>query len=490
LQQSVGKWMGIIDQEEGGPNRAPKFPLPNNYQFLMRWAVLANQKHVLDHVHLTLKKMAFGGIYDQVGGGFSRYSTDVWWKVPHFEKMLYDNGQLLSLYAEAFLQNGDADYKQVCMNTANFIQRELTAEQGYFFSALDADSEGVEGKFYVWTIAELKNVLNEKEFRIACSYYNINEFGYWEHENYILIRREENRIVCEILEIQEEELDSHIQTINNKLLSTRSERIRPGLDDKLLCSWNAMCIRGLADLSIALDDSAYYEQAKKAAIFLLQELKDSNGRLWHTWKNGKASVPGFLEDYAFLIDALIGLYQASFESQWLFEGRDLLYTVLDDFERSESGLFYFTSSQHGVWVARQLETSDNVQPASNSMMARNLNTLGMYLEKPEWIQQSDKMLRTVRDELMNYGAGYSNWAMLALERVSDFKTLVICGDGALIAARKLQQTQRPNLLIAASENENLLPLFEGRTQVDRLTYYVCRGSHCEAPVYELEDLRI
>jgi uncharacterized protein YyaL (SSP411 family) len=490
LQQSVGKWMGIIDQEEGGPNRAPKFPLPNNYQFLMRWAVLANQKHVLDHVHLTLKKMAFGGIYDQVGGGFSRYSTDVWWKVPHFEKMLYDNGQLLSLYAEAFLQNGDADYKQVCINTADFIQRELTAEQGYFFSALDADSEGVEGKFYVWTIAELKNILNEKEFRIACSYYNINEFGYWEHENYILIRREENRIVCEILEIHEEELDSNINSINSKLLNARSERIRPGLDDKLLCSWNAMCIRGLADLSIALDDFEYYEQAKKAALFILKELKDFNGRLWHTWKNGKASVPGFLEDYAFLIDALIGLYQASFESQWLFEARDLLYTVFDDFERSESGLFYFTSSQHGVWVARQLETSDNVQPASNSMMARNLNTLGIFLEKSEWILQCDKMLRNVREELINYGAGYSNWAMLALERVSDFKTLVICGPGAKDAARELQKSHRPDLIMAASENENLLPLFEGRTTVNQLTYFVCRGSHCEAPVYDESKLKI
>jgi hypothetical protein len=482
--------MGIIDQEEGGPNRAPKFPLPNNYQFLMRWAVLANQKHVLDHVHLTLKKMAFGGIYDQVGGGFSRYSTDVWWKVPHFEKMLYDNGQLLSLYSEAFLQNGDADYKQVCINTANFIKRELTAQQGYFFSALDADSEGVEGKFYVWTIAELKNILSEEEFRIACAYYNINEFGYWEHDNYILIRREENRIVCEILEIHEEELDSHIQTINNKLLSARSERIRPGLDDKFLCSWNAMTIRGLADLSIALDDFEYYEQAKKASLFLLKELKDSNGRLWHTWKNGKASVPGFLEDYAFLINAMIGLYQASFESQWLFEARDLLYTVFDDFELSESGLFYFTSSQHGVWVARQLETSDNVQPASNSMMARNLNTLGIFLEKSEWILQCDKMLRTVRDELMNYGAGYSNWAMLALERVSDFKTLVICGPGAKDAARELQKSHRPDLIIAASENENLLPLFEGRAIANQLTYFVCRGSHCEAPVYDESKLKI
>lgn len=490
LQQSVGKWMGIIDQEEGGPNRAPKFPLPNNYQFLLRWAVLANQKHVLDHVHLTLKKMAFGGIYDQVGGGFSRYSTDVWWKVPHFEKMLYDNGQLLSLYAEAFLQNGDGDYKQVCINTANFIQRELTADQGYFFSALDADSEGVEGKFYVWTIAELKNILTEEEFRIVCSYYNINEFGYWEHENHILIRRDENRIVCEILEIQEENLDSHIQTINLKLLDARSERIRPGLDDKLLCSWNAMTISGLADLSIALGDSDYYERAKKAAIFLLQELKDSSGRLWHTWKNDTASVPGFLEDYAFLIDALIKLYQASFEPHWLFEARDLLFTVFDDFERSESGLFYFTSSQHGVWVARQLETSDNVQPASNSMMAKNLNILGTYLEQSEWILQSDKMLRTVREELMNYGAGYSNWAILALEHVSDFKTLVICGPGAIAAARKLQQTHRPDLIIAATENENLVPLFEGRTTVNQLTYFLCRGSHCEASVHDLSELRI
>jgi uncharacterized protein YyaL (SSP411 family) len=251
-----------------------------------------------------------------------------------------------------------------------------------------------------------------------------------------------------------------------------------------------MCIRGLADLSIALDDFEYYEQAKKAALFILKELKDFNGRLWHTWKNGKASVPGFLEDYAFLIDALIGLYQASFESQWLFEARDLLYTVFDDFERSESGLFYFTSSQHGVWVARQLETSDNVQPASNSMMARNLNTLGIFLEKSEWILQCDKMLRNVREELINYGAGYSNWAMLALERVSDFKTLVICGPGAKDAARELQKSHRPDLIMAASENENLLPLFEGRTTVNQLTYFVCRGSHCEAPVYDESKLKI
>ncbi len=490
VQQSVGKWLGMIDQEEGGPNRAPKFPLPNNYQFLLRWAVLGQHDHVLDHVHLTLKKMAFGGIYDQVGGGFARYSTDVWWKVPHFEKMLYDNGQLLSLYAEGYAQFADPDFAHVCRQTASFIARELTAEAGYFYAALDADSEGVEGKFYTWTLEELKALLLEEEFRVAEVYYNLNAFGFWEHDQYILIRRDEDRIVAEVLELEIGALQKHVESINRKLLKVRESRIRPGLDDKLLTSWNAMMIRGLADASRVLNDAAMLEQAVKAAGFILRELKDAQGRLWHTWKAGKASVPGFLEDYAFLIDALIGLYEATFDDHWLMEARDLMYTSLGDFERSESGLFYFTSMQHGVWVAKQLETSDNVQPASNSMMARNLYTLGVYFGKAEWMQQTESMIRTVREEFLNYGPGYSNWGILALEQVMDFKELVISGPGALAMAKEIRRKYRPGLLIAASERMTLLPLFEGRVPTEKLTYYLCRGTVCDAPVFSLEDVRL
>ncbi|MEX1188833.1 MAG: thioredoxin domain-containing protein [Bacteroidia bacterium] len=482
LRESVNKWMGISDHEEGGPNRAPKFPLPNNYQFLLRYGHLINQNHVLAYAHLTLKKMAFGGIYDQIGGGFARYSTDPYWKVPHFEKMLYDNGQLMSLYAEAYLHRADEDYKRVCFQTAEFISRELTGNEGYFFSALDADSEGEEGKFYVWQLSELEACLNENELKIAKEYYSINTFGLWEKENFILLRRDENTLVAERLEISDEDLKKAIYKIESKLLLEREKRIRPGLDDKMLCSWNSMMIKGLADSSRVFEHKGMHIQAIKATEFILHNLKNDQGKLYHSWKNGKATISGFLEDYAFFIDALISLYESDYNERWLLEARELTFTVLDDFEKSESGLFYFTSNQSEVWVARQLETSDNVQPASNSVMARNLNKLGIYFGKEEWIMQSKKMLKTVREELINYGPGYSNWAMLVLEQTEEFKELVITGAGAIEKAKELRKIYKPDVLIAATEKDSKIPLFEGRTASKDLTFYLCRGNQCEAPV--------
>lgn len=481
LSESVNKWLGITDQEEGGPNRAPKFPLPNNYVFLLRYAHLLRQNHVLAYTHLTLKKMAFGGIYDQIGGGFARYSTDIFWKVPHFEKMLYDNGQLMSLYAEGYWNNQDKDYKQICIQTGEFIERELSSEKGYFFSALDADSEGIEGKFYVWKKSELQAVLSDIEYKIAEVYYSVNLFGFWEDENYILMRREENQIVAEILNIDEIELVKQVQIINSKLLINRSRRIRPGLDDKLITSWNAMMIRGLADAARVFDNSKMLNQAIKAVSFIQQNLQDDKGRLWHSWKNGKASIHGFLEDYAFLIDAYIGLYEATYEETWLLEARSLLFTVLDDFGKTSHGLFYFTSNLESEWVTRQLETSDNVQPASNSVMARNLYKLGIYFSKPDWINQTELMLKTIKEELLNYGAGYSNWATLVLEKNADNQELVIYGEGSILEAKRLRKHYKPNLVIAASEGKSQLPIFQGRMVDSKLTYYLCRGNSCDAP---------
>jgi hypothetical protein len=486
LSESVNKWMGITDQEEGGPNRAPKFPLPNNYVFLLRYAHLMEQNHVLAYTHLTLKKMAFGGIYDQIGGGFARYSTDMLWKVPHFEKMLYDNGQLMSLYTEGYWNNQDEDYKQICYQTAEFIERELTSEKGYFFSALDADSEGIEGKFYVWTKAELLSILSETEFKLVEVYYSVNPFGFWEDENYILMRREDNAIVAEILDIKEEELVKQIETINSKLLINRADRIRPGLDDKLITSWNAMMIRGLADAARVFDNTKMLNQAIKAALFIQHNLQDNECRLRHTWKNEKASIHGFLEDYAFLIDAYIGLYEATYDEIWLLEARNLLFTVLDDFSRTSNGLFYFTSNLEPEWVTRQLETSDNVQPASNSMMARNLNKLGIYFSMPDWINQTELMLNTIKEELINYGAGYSNWASLVLEKHADNQELVITGEGAISEAKRLRKQYKPNVIFAASEGKSHLPIFNGRIVNSELTYYLCRGNSCDAPKYSFD----
>lgn len=485
LHKSVNNWLEIVDQEEGGPNRAPKFPLPNNYQFLLKYSEVYDRKHVMAYTHLTLKKMAFGGIFDQIGGGFARYSTDIFWKAPHFEKMLYDNGQLLSLYAEAYLQRDDEDYRNVCIKTVNFLKNELRHEKGYFFSALDADSEGVEGKFYVWSKKELQEVLTDEEYKVAEVYYSINKFGLWEDDNYILLRREEDEVVAEILNISITSLNNTVNKIDAKLLEKRNSRIRPGLDDKMLCSWNAMMIRGLSDAGKVFEDEEMIQLAKQAAAFILLNLKDETGKIQHSYKNGKSSIDGFLEDYAFLIDALIALFETTYDEKWLIEARELMFTTLSDFDKSESGLFNFTSNLTKTWVARQIETSDNVQPASNSMMARNLYKLGLYFGRSEWMNQSRNMIKTVRDEFIKYGPGYSNWGMLAIEQSENYNELVIVGKGAFEQAKRLSKSYKPNYLIVASESKkSSIEIFKDRYKEGETLYYLCKGNACERPSTE------
>jgi uncharacterized protein YyaL (SSP411 family) len=482
LHATVERWMQISDHEEGGPNRAPKFPLPNNYQFLLRYAHLYNKSEVMKYVNLTLEKMAYGGIYDQIGGGFARYSTDGYWKVPHFEKMLYDNAQLMSLYAEAWHLHKNEDYKQVCEQTFEFLKRELMSPEGYFFSALDADSEGEEGKFYVWKKDEIKSILTNEEYSLAEFYFNINKNGYWEDDNYILLRILNNDEIAIKAGITKSELKNQIKIIENKLLSARSKRIRPGLDDKMLVSWNAMMIRGLADAARIFEHEEMYACARKCIQFILRECRDEHGRLYHTWKDGKASIPAFLEDYAFLIDALLGLYAYSYDEEYLLTARELLFNALGDFGKTETGFMYFTSEHTAEWVSRQIETSDNVQPASNSVMAKNLHVLGQFFGKPEWIQQAEKMLKCLRKDMIEYGAGYSNWGMLALEKIANPMELVISGKGAKQEAVRLRKSYQPAVLMAAVEDRSGIALFEGRAPGEDVQYYICRGSSCDAPV--------
>ena len=488
LLESLDKWFSSVDKVEGGPDKAPKFPLPNNYQFLLRAGVLTKNEPLLEHVHLTLLKMAYGGIYDQLGGGFSRYSTDKFWKAPHFEKMLYDNGQLLSLYSEAYSQKPDKEYLNICKQTTEFVLRELTDQKGYFYSALDADSEGVEGKFYTWTKKELQELLSDNEYAILKEYYNLNNWGLWEHNQYILLRRETDKSIADLIKTDEIELQNQIGKIKMKLFSERSKRIRPAVDDKLLCSWNALMIRGLADCYKTFGDSFFIAPAEKAAQFLLDNLLDENGKLYHSWKNNHPSIPAFLEDYCFLIDALIGLYQATFNEQWLLSSKQLMEITLNDFTQTDSGLFYFTSENQTEWVARQLETSDNVIPASNSAMAKNLFYLGIYFGDYEWMNKAKKMLTTVKSEFTEYGAGYSNWGMLALHLIYPMKQIIISGSGSKHEMQKLRATYRPNTLEAAAEVDSDLALLAGRTGNTELTYYLCREMVCEIPVKSLEEL--
>ncbi len=493
LGLSVEQWKLRFDNGEGGPNRAPKFPLPNNYQFLLRFAHLNQDDLLMKHVELTLDKMAMGGIYDQIGGGFARYSTDMLWKVPHFEKMLYDNAQLVSLYAEAYQKHKKQLYKDVVYQTLQFVARELTASNGAFYSALDADSEGEEGKFYVWTEKELKENLGE-DFKIVADYYSINSIGHWEHGNYILLRRESEEIIAGKNKISVEELRALISKVNAQLLSVRAKKIRPGLDDKTLTSWNGMMLKGFVDAYATFGENEFLLAALKNARFIKEIQLRADGGLWHSYKNGKSTINGFLEDYAFVIDAFISLYQITFDETWLDHAKKLSEYVFLHFDDKSSGMFFFTSNEDAALIARKMELSDNVNPASNSVMAKNLFYLGHFFGNPDWIERSAQMLRQVKQELIGYGGGYSNWMMLQNHFVFPFRELVIVGKTVDKTMTDMRQDYLPNQIFAGSAGSSELPLLQNRYVEGKTLIYVCENNTCLQPEEDaavvIENLRV
>ncbi len=483
---SVEQWMTRFDNTEGGPNRAPKFPLPNNYIFLLRFAGQAKNKNLMKHVSLTLDKMAMGGIYDQAGGGFARYSTDMLWKVPHFEKMLYDNGQLVSLYSEAFQATGKTLYREVVYQTLDFIAREMTADNGAFYSALDADSEGEEGKYYVWTEIELKKILGD-DFLWFADYYSVNSIGHWEHGNHILLRRETDEVIARKYDMTTEQLHDRISKAQSLLLSIREKRIKPGLDDKTLTSWNAMMLKGYADAYNVFGEKEFLLAALKNARFIRDVQLRGDGGLFHSWKKGKSTINGFLEDYAFAIDAFLSLYQVSFDGEWLSLAKKLCEYVFIHFSDESSGMFFFTSDEDPALIARKSELSDNVCPSSNSVMAKNLFYLGHYFGKTEWIQRSERMLRQLKQEMIGYGAGYSNWMQLALHFVFPFREVAIVGNSVDKTRAEFRHHYLPNQIFAGSPGPSDLPLLQNRFVENKTLIYVCENNACELPVENVKE---
>jgi len=486
LDTTVMQWKNSFDNEMGGPNRAPKFPLPNNYEFLMHYAHQMADENILKHVRLTLDKMAGGGIYDQAGGGFARYSVDMIWKVPHFEKMLYDNGQLLSLYSKAYKLWPDSLYKRVVSQTAGWLEREMTNEQGGFYSALDADSEGEEGKFYVWQKAELETLFPE-DFDFLTDLYSISERGHWEQGNYILMRNLSDEELKKKHNLSPHALEEKIAEINNRLLTERENRIRPGLDDKALTSWNAMTISGLCHAYGAFGDEHYLALAKKSMHFILKHQKRDNGGLNHTFKDGKSTINGYLEDYCFTIEALIDLYEATFDESWLREANGLTEYAIAHFSDEETGMFYFTSDLDPPLIARKTEVNDNVVPASNSSMAKALFKLGHLNFNEAYLERSKQMLRNVSPKIPKYGPGYSNWAQLMLFELYPFYEVVITGADVHQFGRELRSQYGPDRLLLGAAEESALPLFENRFFDGKTTIFVCVNKACQLPVHTVSE---
>ncbi len=483
LAEMVGQWSVSFDNFRGGPNRAPKFPLPNNYDFLMHYAHLYKDESTMKHVDLTLEKMAFGGIYDQVGGGFARYSTDAEWKVPHFEKMLYDNAQLVSLYSHAYQRTKNGLYKQVVYQTLAWVEREMTTEEGSFYSALDADSEGEEGKFYVWTKDELKLILGT-DYDLAKAYYNVNTKGEWEG-NYILLRNESDAAIADEFEMSVPELRMKMISINEKLLSKRANRVRPGLDDKSLTAWNCMMTVGYLDAYQAFDNSTFIDVAMKNVKWFEKNQCKKDGSLYRTFKNGNSKIDGFLEDYAFAIQMYVKLYEVTFEEEYLAKAKDLIDYTNEHFENINSGMYFFSSNLNHDLVARKMELSDNVIPASNSVMANNLWSLGVYLDDTLYQNHAKQMMSNVYDKIQEYGSGYSNWGILLMKMVAPYYEIAITGDQWKEKTQQINQHYIPNKLLMGGKSGKL-PLLEGKF-LDETTIFVCVNHSCRMPVSTVEE---
>lgn len=487
LHLALSKWKESFDMEFGGNNYAPKFPMPNNYELMLHYLQFNEDPSLEKHLETTLKWMAYGGIYDQIGGGFARYSTDMEWKVPHFEKMLYDNAQLISLYANAYKKYKNPLYKKVVQETIEFLKNEMLDESGAFYSALDADSEGIEGKFYVWSLEELEMSLTEEEFLLLKAYYEINQKGEWE-ENYILLRsKSEDEVIVE-LGITKEELEKNIESLRSKLLSIRNKRIRPGLDDKSLTSWNALAIIGLLDAYEALGRDEYLKLALNTANFIIQDQMQDGGQLLHTYKAQKSTINGFLEDYAFSIEAFIKLYENTFDPKWLTVAQEMVDYTFVHFYDENSSFFFFNSDEDPQLASRKIEKNDNVIPASNSSLGKSLHKLGLLIENDRYREVSDQMLSNSLSDINRYIPYASNWAQQLLIRSKRFQEIAIVGEKATEIGSELSRSYLPNSICLGETTElNSLSLLENKWVEGKTMIYVCENKSCKLPVEKVEE---
>lgn len=491
LDRAVKKWEQNLDFTMGGSKRAPKFPIPNNFKFLMYYAFQNTDTKLINYVNTSLTKMAYGGIYDQIGGGFARYSTDAKWHIPHFEKMLYDNGQMLSLYSKTFAATKNELYKNVVYQTADFLERELLDKTGAFYSSLDADSKNEkgdleEGTYYVWTKAELKTIL-QNDFDLFSDYYNINDFGKWEADNYVLIRDESDEAIAKKHKSTVIELEKKVANWQRILLNKREKREKPRLDDKSLTSWNALTLKGYIEAYKVFNDKRFLDVALKNVHFITTKMLKPDGGLYRNYKNNKSNLEAYLIDYATVSEAFIELYQVTLDQKWLTQAKQLTDYCFDNFFDDASQMFYFTSNKSSSLVAKKIEVDDNVIPSSNSIMALNLFKLYHYYNNNKYLETAEQMLHNVKENAIAYGAGASNWLTLYNYSIKNYYEIAIVGPDADTFSQKFNKMYLPNTLMAASKTDSKLPLLESRFKEGETLIYVCVNGTCKMPVSSIKE---
>lgn len=486
--QPVATFLSNFDLKHGGRKGTQKFPMPNNYEWLLQYYNRTGDEKALAAVELTLDKMINGGIYDQLGGGFSRYTVDSEWKIPHFEKMLYDNAQLISLLAKAYQVTGKDIYARTMRETIDFIEREFTSPENGFYSSLDADSEGEEGKYYVWTEAEIDQLLSAEEAQLAKRYFQISANGNWEEDKNILHRKEDLEATAAALSIEAETAGDLLNAIRRKLLTARESRVRPGLDDKILTSWNALMLVAYADAYRATGEDTFRQQAINNGNFISSQMLQEDFRLQRNFKDGKTAINAFLDDYAHTIAAFVALYEITFDEVWLQKAQGLANYTIAHFQDTETGFFYYTSNLDPPLLVRKTEVNDNVIPASNSAMARALYHLGHYFYETSYRSIAEGMMQQMQTEVLSGKSAdyYSNWNQLYLEMAYPFYEVAVVGPDAEQLRQGMQQQYLPNALYLGGTNEGSLPLLEDKLVEGETYIYVCRNKVCKLPVQTVE----
>lgn len=473
-----------FDWEEGGANRVPKFPLPNQYEWLLDYHLQTSDEEAKDFVNLSLLKMANGGIYDHLRGGFCRYSTDGHWFAPHFEKMLYDNAQLVSLYSRAFGITDAPLYREIVQDTLRFCYTELSNGVAYY-SALDADSEGIEGRYYVFTHQELAQCLNEEELTFAETLFSCTETGNWEHGYNILFRKLAPLQVLQTLNIDVTSFTVLLKTVKSKLLAFQQQRPRPGLDYKIITAWNGLMLKALSDAGTYLNEKNYIEQAETLANWMTAELWQ-DGQLYRIYSLNKKSVKGFLEDYACFAEGLLALFSATGKEEYATLAMELTEAAIKRFRDPETGIFYFSPNDGEALLLRKTDLGDDVINSASSVMAHVLCKLGTIYQRAGMMRMGYQMLDAARTQLKAHPGWYSNWGRLALAESTGFIQISCTGPGASNAARQLLRTTPAHAQISFSEATSALPQFQSKIG-DSLKIFICLGETCLEPVNSVEQ---
>jgi len=490
--------MKTADKEWGGFGNTPKFPQTFSIQYLLQYHHYTGNEEALQQALLSIDKMLQGGIYDHVGGGLARYSTDKEWLAPHFEKMLYDNALLLNVLCDAFQITKDPDYEKAIRQIIDFVEREMMHEDGGFYSALDADSEGEEGKYYVWKKSEIEALLGG-DAELFCDYFDVSEKGNWfdphqhnetgEGKN-ILRTLKKTEIYCSEKGLGSDAFKTQIAACLDTLLAARNQRKRPLLDDKILLNWNALMVSALCKTASAIDDVKYRDLAQKTFAFLIEKFAEKDGvEFRHTYKNNEAKYPAFLDDYAYLVQACIHLQEITSDNSYLTTADRLCAYVISNFTDDETGFFFFTNSSQKDVIIRKKEVYDGAVPSGNSVMAENLFYLGVIFDRLEWQKRAEKITGSLCEASRRYATSFGVSASVLMRQFFGVKEIAITGSGYEALRDGLLQRYLPGKILQCSGfPENSFPLLKDKTYGGEALIYLCKNQACLPPVDTLEKL--